>query len=199
VKRGLTEQAKHLEAKAPHTVVEQFKKQYEHSLAVFDRVDHSTAYQTALLFIKETEHNTSEPISCRAGCGFCCHQPVFVSFTEFEGIKSHLLERGVTIDRAKLQAQRDDISDGIYHKLKVTDRKCVFLGENSSCTIYEARPIMCRRHNVYSDPQHCATGSTSEIRYDVSPRTEGHLSAYFAYYKGDTLQEHLATVPDILK
>ncbi|MBC7533369.1 MAG: YkgJ family cysteine cluster protein [Oligoflexus sp.] len=199
MKRGLTEQAKQLKAKASHTVVEQFEKQYDHSMSLFDKVDHSMAYQTALLYIKETEHNSSEPISCRAGCGFCCHQTVFVSPTEYENIKDHLVANDIKLDQAHLQAQRDDISNGVYHKLKVLDRRCVFLGDNSSCTIYEARPIMCRRHHVYSEPEHCASGSTSEMRFDVSPRTEGHLSAYFAYYQAAPFQDYLLATPEVLK
>ncbi|MBC7658865.1 MAG: YkgJ family cysteine cluster protein [Chitinophagaceae bacterium] len=199
MKRGTTEQAKQLKAKAPPLVVEQFEKQYDHSMALFEKVDHSMAYDTALLFIKEVEQKSSEPISCRAGCGFCCHQPVYVSTTEFEAIKDHLVTHNIKVDLAKVQAQHDDISDGIYHKLKVPERRCVFLGDNSACTIYEARPLMCRRHVVYSDPQHCASGSTSQIKYDVSPRTEGHLSAYFAFYQGDHFQGHLLGAAESLR
>lgn len=199
MKRGATEQAKHLIKKAPQSVVEQFEKQYEHSTAAFAKVEHEMAYQTGLLFIKEIEKNTSEPISCRAGCGACCHQSVFVSLPEFVKIKSYLIENGVRIDRAKLQMQHDDTEDAVYKTLKVPDRRCVFLGENNACSIYDARPLMCRRHNVYSDPKHCASGSTEEMRFDVSPRTEGHLSAYFAHYQGDLFQKLLLAEPELLK
>jgi Fe-S-cluster containining protein len=199
VKRGITEQAKQLKNKAAPEIVEQFEKQYEHSLAIIDKVGHQMAYDTALLFIKDTEANTSEPISCKAGCGFCCHQPVFVSYPEFQNIKTHLLATGRKIEKSKLELQKNDVVDNVYTKLRVLDRRCVFLGDNMSCSIYEVRPLLCRRHNVYSDPQHCASGSKSEMRFDVNPRTEGHLSAYLAYYKGDLFHEQMLKEPELLK
>ncbi|RZA26851.1 MAG: YkgJ family cysteine cluster protein [Proteobacteria bacterium] len=197
MKCGATEQAKHLINKAPRAVVEQFEKQYDHSMTAFAKVTHDMAYQTANLFIKETEKNTSEPISCKAGCGACCHQPVFVSDDEFVNIREYLIDTGWKLDKDRVQMQLDATDDGIYKEISVPDRRCVFLGENSSCSIYEARPLLCRRYNVYSDPKHCASGATKEIKYDVSPRTEGHLSAYFAYYGGKTFQAHLVDVPEI--
>lgn len=199
MKLGLTEQAKNLRMKTSKTVVEQFEKQYSHSLAACEALGHSLAYKAALQYINETEKASSEPISCRAGCGACCHQPVFASFDEFEAIKDHLVETGRKLDRNKLQMQKEDLVDGVFTKLKVPDRKCVFLGANNSCTIYEVRPLLCRRYNVYSNPAHCASGSTSQIKYDVNARTEGHLSAYFTFFGGNWMQEHLLNVPEILE
>jgi hypothetical protein len=37
------------------------------------------------------------------------------------------------------------------------------------------------------------------MRFDVNPRTEGHLSAYLAYYKGDLFHEHMLKEPELLK
>lgn len=199
MKRGATEHAKHLIAKAPKTVVEQFEKQYEHSMAAFARVDHSMAYDSSILFIKEVHASSSEPISCKAGCGACCHQPVFTSYKEFETLRTYLIANDVKIEKSRLEVQVQDIDDMIYHKATIPERRCVFLGDTGSCTIYEARPIMCRRHIVYSDPKHCASGMKEKIKFDVSPRTEGHLSAYFAYYGGDTLQAQLLATPEVLK
>lgn len=198
MKIGATEQARHLILKAPKPIVEQFEKQYEFSLAAFPKAGHTMAYQTALLFIKHTEENTSEPISCRAGCGFCCHQPVFTSHTEFETIREHLATEGRKIKRDVLMNQKENTHDGVYKTIPVNERRCVFLGDNQSCTIYEVRPLTCRRHNVYSSPEHCKSGATKEMRFDVNPRTEGHLSAYFAYYEGDHLHAHLTRCPELL-
>lgn len=199
VKRGLTEQARNLVNKTSPATVEQFEKQYEHSMAVCKSAGHAPSHAAADQFIKDVVRTSSEPISCRAGCAFCCHQPVFASFNEFETLKNHLLDTGRKIERDRVQAQYDDINDGAYQKLEVAKRKCVFLGEDNCCTIYEVRPLNCRRLNVYSDPKSCYPGAPGPILYDVNPRTEAHLSAYFTVFGGDFLQEQLLASPELLK
>lgn len=198
VKIGATEQARQLIMKSPKSAVEQFEKQYEFSLAAIPKAGHAMAYKSALLFIDHTEANSSEPISCRAGCGACCHQPIFTSFIEFQAIREHLEKEGRKVSRAVVSKQRAHTDDGIYKKLPVPERRCVFLGEDQNCTIYEVRPLTCRRYHVYSPPSHCVSGSTKEARFDVNPRTEGHLSAYFAYFKGDHLHTQLSEADEIL-
>ena len=116
-------------------------------------------------------------VSCRAGCGACCRQPVPVTRAEAWSLAA--LVAGLDDERrriiesrfaAALERLRDsgllaviegkDISDPVavrtlsfrYFDLGIP---CPFL-ENESCSIYESRPLRCREYLVTSPPELCA-------------------------------------------
>ena len=68
---------------------------------------------------------------CEKGCSHCCHIPVSVSELEAEYI-----EKSLKIKRKPFSA---------YDKTQ--DKPCPFL-KNNGCSIYNARPFVCRRHLV---------------------------------------------------
>lgn len=75
---------------------------------------------------------------CKKGCTVCCHYPVSITELEME-----FIERGVGIKRAK-------------HILKTAhqnDAPCPFL-RNNTCSIYEHRPFVCRRHVTLTETPH---------------------------------------------
>lgn len=126
--------------------------------------------------IKLTERE-GKTISCKAGCGACCKQPVPVTLLEVEHIDrvvkkmpaqkqqdvravfAHHLK---AVEDAGLLEKLKSISDlepeqrhqlaADYFKLGL---ECPFL-ENQSCGIYEDRPLECREFLVTSDPGYCA-------------------------------------------
>jgi len=126
--------------------------------------------------IKLTEKK-GKTISCKAGCGACCKQPVPVTLLEVEHlnfvvkkmpekrqqrIRATFAHHLKAVAEAGLLKQLQDVA-GLareqrrelakdYFKLGL---ECPFL-ENQSCGIYQDRPLECREFLVTSDPRHCA-------------------------------------------
>jgi len=106
---------------------------------------------------KELKAAAPLPISCREGCSGCCHYEVEVTQDEAAILKK-LVRDGFPIDRDRLekQASRERMSTEWGRFWSPTNR-CVFLGENGGCGIYEDRPAICRKHLVTSPANACTT------------------------------------------
>jgi Fe-S-cluster containining protein len=87
--------------------------------------------------------------ACRRGCGWCCHQPVFVTAPEAVVIVAHLratwsAERIAHL-RSLLAARAAERRTQINDRTQLAaGLPCVFLDEENSCTIHAARPLTCR-------------------------------------------------------
>lgn len=75
---------------------------------------------------------------CKKGCTPCCHYPVSITHLEIE-----FIERGAGIKRAK----------HIMKTARPHDTPCPFL-RNDTCSIYEHRPFVCRRHVTLTKTPH---------------------------------------------
>jgi Fe-S-cluster containining protein len=132
-------------------------------------------------------------ISCKAGCGACCRQPVPIS--EIEVYQIAELVEAMPEPRRSIIKQR--FADGVAHFKKVGwfDKMneqyeggkkkesetavreaidvvmeyfyegvpCPFL-ENESCSIHPNRPIACREYLVTSPAEHCAKPTAQTVR-----------------------------------
>lgn len=97
-------------------------------------------------------------VTCKKGCSFCCYIGVSVSKEEADLIKSF----GVKPNQERLTKQlevlpqdlkREDIVS-TWEKISYQDRACIFLKDNE-CSIYEARPLICRTYKVASPAENC--------------------------------------------
>lgn len=87
-----------------------------------------------------------DSITCRRGCNFCCYQNVDVTWDE----AALLLEVAAdTIDWERLNDQLPG-----HKKIEYRKRACVFL-KDGECSVYENRPISCRKYLVANDPEQC--------------------------------------------
>lgn len=78
---------------------------------------------------------------CRKGCSSCCHIAVTISEIEVQYIEAH------TKYKRLKQTQPAEEFHG---------QACPFL-KNNSCSIYPARPFVCRRHHSLApSPEWCA-------------------------------------------
>lgn len=94
---------------------------------------------------------------CGAGCAGCCHTQVGVTEDEAQLLAS-LVVNGVSIDFALLQKQSRAANDSAeFYKLSYKDRKCVFLGIDNRCKVYNDRPSVCRTNAVLGDSGQCST------------------------------------------
>lgn len=120
------------------------------------------AIATHNLINKEIAAASGFEATCYKGCGSCCH--LEVEITKDEGaLLAMVVRNGHEIDfgRLQLQAARERRSPDWAPMIKPENR-CVFLDESNSCSIYDFRPSICRKHLVTSPPAHCITdGATS--------------------------------------
>ncbi|UYL09403.1 YkgJ family cysteine cluster protein [Bdellovibrio sp. SKB1291214] len=125
----------------------------------------------------EIESEKDIKISCRKGCSACCHMEVEITSYEAK-ILSQLVKEGHAIDRARLKRQSQRTLQDPQWKQgpRHADNPCVFLNGEGSCSIYEHRPVMCRRHSVTTPPKNCDTlDATITVRY--FPKVDLYISA----------------------
>lgn len=131
-------------------------------------------------------------VSCKAGCGSCCRQPVPITEIEVYHI-AELVEQMPEPRRNEIKRRFKAADDRFtemnwYEKMREIGLSaeskgkefvtrayqaeakryfeqgipCPFL-ENESCSIHESRPLACREYLVTSSPEHCAALNGKEI------------------------------------
>lgn len=141
----------------------------------------------------EACESQGQPISCKAGCGACCRQPVPISEAEVyrlaELVEAMEEPRRSEIKRRFAAATEHFNSTGWYDRFADHIRRaaeltveegypegmalvreyfaagvaCPFL-ENESCSIHPDRPASCREYLVTSPAENCAELSPTNIR-----------------------------------
>jgi uncharacterized protein len=98
-------------------------------------------------FMEELAAVTSRFTPCAKGCASCCHYAVSVSPIEVEYIERHTRR-----SRNRVLRLLDD-----PHGMP-----CPFL-RNGACSIYEARPFVCRRHHALTPTAYWCEPSRSYL------------------------------------
>lgn len=132
-------------------------------------------------------------VSCKAGCGACCRQPVPISEVEVYQI-AELVEAMDEPRRSEVLQRFQDAAEhfhkiGWYERFEEHQKKapemtfdegypegmklvmeyfnegipCPFL-ENESCSIHQQRPVACREYLVTSPAENCSRPSAEEVR-----------------------------------
>lgn len=123
-------------------------------------------------------------LSCKAGCGACCRQPVPLAAAEaraiaalvadmpeprraavtarFDAARAALADAGITTVAAEIagldRAERDAYGRRYFH----LGLACPFL-EAENCTIHPDRPLSCREYLVTSPASACADPNDATI------------------------------------
>jgi Fe-S-cluster containining protein len=142
--------------------------------------------------IDQVYQDTAATISCAAGCAACCHARVDISKHEKRLLLNHLKQNKLSIDKDRLAIQAQALREGGWDQLPFADRKCVFLDAQNRCSIYESRPLLCRRYFVTSAARHCHDENWSHIARVTHPDADGFLSAVFTKFKFEALPLFLA-------
>ncbi len=141
-------------------------------------------------FNVEDAEAKGQKVSCKAGCGACCRQPVPISIPEafeiaeivenlpepqrnkvrkrFEDASSQLKESG-WIDR--LYEMAPDASEERQNwAMEYFDKQiaCPFL-EAESCSIHKDRPLACREYLVVSPSENCSAPTSGNIKMVEQP------------------------------
>jgi len=88
-------------------------------------------------FFARVEARHPDDMECRTGCSDCCHVRLTITAAEAESIRA-LIASWSGAQRAVL---------GAISASDATDR-CAALDGQGRCSIYEARPLVCRSHGV---------------------------------------------------
>jgi len=96
----------------------------------------------------------AKDVQCRKGCAACCHLNVDITPQEAELLVAWMREQGIEIDRQRLERQAEK-TGATWNDLSHEDQRCVFLGEDRNCTVYEHRPGACRKYLVVTPPKFC--------------------------------------------
>lgn len=121
---------------------------------------------------------------CKKGCSACCHTQVSVTEDEAE-LLAHRVRSGLKIDEASMNflSQAGNDSQKFYD-IPFEQRKCLFLGQDGDCRIYEDRPAVCRTNAVLGDPAQCDTrDSIQSTRLVKTPKSDMVIYAAFMFSK----------------
>ena len=134
--------------------------------------------------VQETDEE-GRHITCKAGCGACCRQPVPVSPHEmellrrvvdnmepqsrarvqqrFEAAVERMREGGILDQMKSIGSLHEEERQQVGLKYFALGIACPFL-EDESCSIYEHRPMRCREYLVTSPPEHCANPAPETVK-----------------------------------
>jgi Fe-S-cluster containining protein len=89
----------------------------------------------------------SNPVQCKKGCAYCCHQPVFALDYEMQFLSSFIKEN-FSEQKQKEIKKRVDTNRlklaGLPRKEILNSKQPCPLLENDACSVYSARPMACR-------------------------------------------------------
>jgi Fe-S-cluster containining protein len=142
--------------------------------------------------IEQVFQKKPEAISCTAGCAACCHARVDISKHEKRLLLTHLKQHKMQLNKERLAIQAQALREGRWDQLPFADRRCVFLNESSRCSIYESRPLLCRRYFVTSLKEHCYDENWGQIARVTDADADGFLSAVFTKFKFEALPVFLS-------
>lgn len=99
-------------------------------------------------------------LTCRKGCSGCCHQHLGVFAVEADALSAALRALPPEL-RAQQRAQAEAVLDG--------RREACPLLIDEACSVYEARPVICRTHGYPLHYEAEAEDGETEILLDVCP------------------------------
>ncbi len=120
-------------------------------------------------------------VKCGRGCHACCHTQVSVTQDEAKLLAQYIAE-GVTIDWDRLAAQVEaKDSARAFYTIPFSQRKCIFLGDEGECRVYQDRPSVCRTNYVVSDPRLCSTAGGLEFKVQLLKTYQADMVVYAAF------------------
>jgi Fe-S-cluster containining protein len=143
---------------ALETLCEEYIRTSMDAKAGIDSVDLTRRHYRRFALVQQRTLETEvaqngDALACRKGCGYCCHNRVSAPAHEILTLAACIqelpeAERAVIVERVARNAER--IGPMTSHEQFTTPIRCALLGEDASCSVYEARPTACRRYHSQS-------------------------------------------------
>lgn len=133
----------------------------------------------------------SSQITCGKGCGACCKMHTIVSLEEAKLLLEVSYDKKMPPNKEYLESQV--ASEGVKDWNTQTNRSCVFLGKDNSCTAYEYRPIACRKCFSLEDPIKCdmEQNPSEKIKRFISIEVEAMASGIMNATEVDSMPRML--------
>jgi Fe-S-cluster containining protein len=97
--------------------------------------------------VNELAKQQHQPIECKKGCDYCCHQPVFALDYEMQYLNTFIKKNFTKQKQAEVKIRahnnQQKLLDLSETEILNTKQPCPLL-ENDFCSVYEARPMACR-------------------------------------------------------
>jgi Fe-S-cluster containining protein len=88
-----------------------------------------------------------QPIKCKKGCDFCCHQPVYALDYETQFLNTFIKDNFTETEKSDInkRARKNQEKLSKLNKTELLNSKlpCPLL-KDGACSAYEARPMACR-------------------------------------------------------
>jgi Putative zinc- or iron-chelating domain len=117
--------------------------------------------------------------SCKKGCHFCCGQNVDITDAESKLIAEYCLQNNIAIPKGYLGKQL------LYEQSEIPNSPvpwCVFL-KDGECSIYQVRPLACRKYYVSTPPELCDLTKYSKDKFKavviIFSTTEIETTAFY--------------------
>ncbi len=142
----------------------------EHQMHFYKRVD---------VALSSVDIPDDLSLACREGCSYCCNYHVHVSAPEAYTIAAHLRAQWKP-DRvneviARLSENVEAVSGMTVDEHTATNVRCAFLSPSDACSIYEVRPVACRKHHSF-DVEPCRITFDDPTSADAAPQSVERLA-----------------------
>ena len=118
--------------------------------------------------------------TCKKGCATCCHIGVQTTESEAKQLANLIKTGEVKIDMDLLREQAAFTGDDFAYATQPREKsRCVFLGDDNACRVYEKRPTNCRKYLVRSDPKNCVVDGVRKPEVLASVDLETMASGFF--------------------
>ena len=135
----------------------------------------------------EKQLESVSDVKCSKGCSACCHSKVTLGEDEAHLLVSYTKERKLDFDLERMEIQS---GMGKWSDLSYRNQQCIFLNADHTCSVYDVRPGVCRKHLVTSDPEKCNVSSgKSEVKRVFNLEAEILVSTLWQFNKIGTLAD----------
>jgi len=94
---------------------------------------------------REASQAAGAAVSCRQGCDGCCQVWLSVSEVEADAIRAHI---ATLPEEARASLSERGLEQGRLEREDSAKPRCAMLDEHGGCSIYEARPMICRTQGL---------------------------------------------------
>ncbi len=88
-----------------------------------------------------------QPIHCKRGCSWCCHQPIFALDYELDYLKNYIYDHFSKAEQKAIRrraVEKDNKLKTLENDALLNSKHPCPLLKNKTCMAYEARPVACR-------------------------------------------------------
>ena len=173
--KGMLAQFSEKEKMQVKKVLDYYAEQYEGMKKDLSKISLALSTQRHIEELIETyfsdpkRKDIIDKVSCSSNCPYCCKQIAYITLEEAILLVDTMKQQGLKINRSLLKKQLNAGNEEEWLKLKNSRTRCIFLGKDNNCMVYEHRPIVCRKYFVITPVSYC----------NVTKRIGGKVASIF--------------------